>query len=170
MNWAERSFIPLHSFLASPCRKRKCRRVSWFNSRSTVWPVRVIGNSPLDSVQPQTGLPLFPSPLFLGTCALLVEVHCWTSVLQPPAPALPQTPERRDYQANLRPLGQTPWKTCGSTSGKIALVNARSVVNKRRGYVGEFNPFAKLLPPDCTYFSSPRSTGRSGGVASEFKN
>ncbi|XP_039879700.1 uncharacterized protein LOC120728698 [Simochromis diagramma] len=35
---------------------------------------------------------------------------------------------------------------------------------------GEFIPFSELLPPDCAFFSSPRLTGRGGGLASVFKN
>lgn len=72
---------------------------------------------------------------------------------------------------------------------RAALVNARSLVNKTfilkelfSEYnldflfvtetwlnVGELSPFSELLPPDCTYFNSPRTTGRGGGLAVIFK-
>ncbi|KAK0151915.1 hypothetical protein N1851_006719 [Merluccius polli] len=35
---------------------------------------------------------------------------------------------------------------------------------------GECTPFSELLPPDCLFISSPRSTGRGGGLASVFKS
>ncbi len=35
---------------------------------------------------------------------------------------------------------------------------------------GESTPFSKLLPPGCLFFSSPRSTGRGGGLAFVFKS
>lgn len=35
---------------------------------------------------------------------------------------------------------------------------------------GEIYVFSELLPPDCSFFSSPRTTGRGGGLASIYKN
>ncbi len=35
--------------------------------------------------------------------------------------------------------------------------------------VGESSVFSEVLPPNCTYFNSPRLTGRGGGVATIFK-
>lgn len=35
---------------------------------------------------------------------------------------------------------------------------------------GDLIPFSELLPLDCAYFSSPRLSGRGGGLASVFKN
>ena len=70
----------------------------------------------------------------------------------------------------------------------MALLNARSIANKtfllndfftsRKldfmfltetwAHAGEYTPFSELLPPDCTFFSSPRATGHGGGIASVF--
>jgi len=35
---------------------------------------------------------------------------------------------------------------------------------------GECTPFSELLPPECSFFSSPQSTGRGGWVTSVFKS
>ncbi|KAL6455414.1 hypothetical protein MHYP_G00361580 [Metynnis hypsauchen] len=71
----------------------------------------------------------------------------------------------------------------------MALVNARSLANKTfilkdffmsRGLdflcvtetwmtVGESSAFCELFPPDCTYFNSPRTSGRGGGTATVYK-
>ncbi len=36
-------------------------------------------------------------------------------------------------------------------------------------YDGDVSPFADLVPSDCKFLNSPRSTGRGGGLASVFK-
>lgn len=73
---------------------------------------------------------------------------------------------------------------------KMALVNARSLCNKtfilrdfltsKLLYVllvtetwlssGDLSPFADLVPSDCKFINSPRSTGKGGGLATVFKN
>ncbi len=35
--------------------------------------------------------------------------------------------------------------------------------------VGDLSPFSELVPPECKFFNSPRTTGRGGGLASVFK-
>ncbi len=91
---------------------------------------------------------------------------------------------------NLQPL------RCGSTQARegitfnLALLNARSLANKTfilNNFftsreldfvfltetwiqVGKSIQFSELLPPNCLFFNSPRTTGRGGGVASIFKN
>lgn len=72
---------------------------------------------------------------------------------------------------------------------KMALVNARSLANKtfvlNNFYtqhdldflfisetwlnVGEMYPLIELSPDDCSFFSTPRASGRSGGLACVFK-
>lgn len=37
-------------------------------------------------------------------------------------------------------------------------------------HIGESTPFSELLPPDCTFLSSPRTTGKGGGLACVFKS
>lgn len=76
-----------------------------------------------------------------------------------------------------------------STPVRIALTNARSLANKFFVFndfftskdldmlcvtetwigVGESSVFSEVLPLNCTYFNSPRLTGRGGGVATIFK-
>lgn len=36
--------------------------------------------------------------------------------------------------------------------------------------VGDLTPFSELVPPDSTFFNSPLTTGRGGGLASVFKS
>ncbi len=72
----------------------------------------------------------------------------------------------------------------------MALINVRSIMNKtfllndffssrELDFLfltetclqsGEFTPFSELLPPDCVFFSSPRTTGKGGGLATAFKS
>ena len=73
---------------------------------------------------------------------------------------------------------------------RMALINVRSLSNKsfilndfflsrELDYMfltetwlqtGDFIPFSELLPPDCTFFNSPQTTGKGGGIASVFKS
>jgi len=73
---------------------------------------------------------------------------------------------------------------------RMALINARSLVNKTFILndfftthaldfmcitetwmkVGDLSPFAELIPEGCTFFNSPRSSGRGGGLAVILKN
>ena len=73
---------------------------------------------------------------------------------------------------------------------KFGLVNARSLANKSfilKDYfisrkldflfnsetwlsVGESSVFTKLLPDECCFFNSPRTTGRGGGIVTFFKS
>ncbi len=70
----------------------------------------------------------------------------------------------------------------------MALINAHSVVNKTflLNYfysshnldflfiteswikVGDLTPFSDLIPADCTFFNSPRLSGRGGGIVTIF--
>lgn len=90
---------------------------------------------------------------------------------------------------NLRPLARVQQTADASTPVRLALVNARSLANKTfilkdfftsHGLdfmcitetwmtVGESSAFSELLPLDCTYFNSPRTSGRGGGTATVYK-
>lgn len=35
--------------------------------------------------------------------------------------------------------------------------------------IGDMSPFSELIPRDCTFFNTPRSLGRGGGLVSIFK-
>lgn len=37
-------------------------------------------------------------------------------------------------------------------------------------HAGDYTPFSELIPPQCDFFSSPRTTGKGCGVASVFKS
>ena len=72
----------------------------------------------------------------------------------------------------------------------MALINARSITNKSFVlnyffiyrdldfmlltetwlHISESTAFFELLPPDCSFFSSPWTTGKGGGVATVFKS
>lgn len=92
---------------------------------------------------------------------------------------------------NLRRVSRVaPAANLTEASTKCALVNARSVMNKSfilRDFfithsldllfiteswinLGESAVFSELLPPDCTFINTPRTTGRGGGIATILKN
>lgn len=104
----------------------------------------------------------------------------------------PRSPRLRRGGVNLqslRPLDREPLMAEGLTPTRIALVNARSLTNKSfilndfftsRALdflcvtetwlnASELSVFSEVLPIDCTYFNSPRFSGRGGGVATIFK-
>lgn len=90
---------------------------------------------------------------------------------------------------SLRPLDREPLMAEELTPTRIALVNARSLTNKSFIFndfftsraldflcvtetwlnARELSVFSEVLPIDCTFFNSPRSSGRGGGVATIFK-
>ena len=96
-------------------------------------------------------------------------------------------------RSNLQPLCRAPWAANTvdlPVPARIGLVNARSPVKKicvlkhfftSRGLdflcvtetwlsVGESSAFTELLPHDCCYFNSPRTSGREGGIAAVYKS
>ncbi len=94
------------------------------------------------------------------------------------------------YSTNLRLLCDVSQLAYESILVKMALVNARSVVNKtfilndfftlqRLNFlfltetwnnIGDLSPFTELVPPDCDFLSSPCTTGCGEVLASFFKN
>ncbi|XP_013881019.1 uncharacterized protein LOC106530015 [Austrofundulus limnaeus] len=86
---------------------------------------------------------------------------------------------------NLRPLSRASIAAKDETTISSALINTRSLANKNfilnNFFIsreldfmfltetwlraGDFTPFSELLPPDCGFFSAPRSSGKGGGVA-----
>ena len=97
---------------------------------------------------------------------------------------------RRVTLENLRVLKRAPSSPVIISPPNMALLNARSLVNKtfllNDFYsshnldfmfiteswikVGDLTPFADLIPSDCTFFNSPRLKGRGGGVVTVLKN
>ncbi|XP_049891926.1 uncharacterized protein LOC126384729 isoform X1 [Epinephelus moara] len=91
---------------------------------------------------------------------------------------------------NLRALDRAALPGPEEKDLHLALFNARSIANKtfllndffvsRKLdfmfltetwlHVGESTPLSELLPPGCLFLSSPRLTGRGGGLASVFKS
>uniref|UniRef100_A0A8C2BTF1 Reverse transcriptase domain-containing protein n=1 Tax=Cyprinus carpio TaxID=7962 RepID=A0A8C2BTF1_CYPCA len=91
---------------------------------------------------------------------------------------------------NLRALERASSSPVIISPPKMALLNARSLVNKtfllNDFYlahnldfmfimeswikVGDLTPFSDLIPDDCTFFNSPRPSGRGGGIATILKN
>ncbi|XP_076597184.1 uncharacterized protein LOC143326976 [Chaetodon auriga] len=92
----------------------------------------------------------------------------------------------------LRTLPRVPRSTGSQAPAttRVGLVNARSLANKTfivrnffssRGLdflcmtetwisAGECSALVELLPADCSYFNSPRMSGRGGGTATIYKN
>lgn len=110
-------------------------------------------------------------------------------VSSPPSQVfLPRLRKGGVNSTNLRSLCLTSQLTHEQFSAKMALINSRSVVNKTFILndfitthhldclfitetwlrVDDLSPFTEMVPPDCDFFSSPRSTGRGGGLASVF--
>lgn len=91
---------------------------------------------------------------------------------------------------NLRPLKRVALSVNGDSTLRLALINARSLANKTfllNDFItsreldfmflietwlnaGELTPFSELFPPRCDFLSSPRTTGKGGGLASVFKS
>lgn len=89
----------------------------------------------------------------------------------------------------LQPFDRAPPLLKDLTPVRFSLVNARSLANKTFILndfftskdldmlcvmetwigVGESSVFSEVVPLNCTYFNSPRLTGRGGGVAAIFK-
>ncbi len=110
------------------------------------------------------------------------------------APCSPRPRWRGVNPQDLRPLCQVPLKVSTAelpaVPTRIGLVNARSLANKTfilRNFftsrdldflcvtetwlrVGESSVFSELLPNDCCYLNSPRTSGRGGGIAIVYKN
>lgn len=90
---------------------------------------------------------------------------------------------------NLRPLSRASQRT-ERRSIHMALINTRSLTNKTfilNDYFmtnaldfllltetwlkpGDDSAFSELLPPGCSFYNSPRVSGRGGGLATLFKN
>ncbi|XP_055512319.1 uncharacterized protein LOC129709775 [Leucoraja erinacea] len=125
-------------------------------------------------------------------CCLLPAVGP-EELLLPCGPSSPRPRRRGLNLLNLRPLCRAPLTSDAVDQPvpvKIALVNARSLVNKTfilkdffesRGLdllcvtetwlgVGESSAFAEMLPLDCCYLNSPRTSGRGGGLATVFRS
>ncbi len=91
---------------------------------------------------------------------------------------------------NLRPLCRETQLEKVTSQLKIALINARSLVNKTFilndfftsqaldflcvtetwSKPGELFPFSELVPYGCNFLNSPRMSGRGGGLATVFKD
>lgn len=92
--------------------------------------------------------------------------------------------------SNLRPLQRSMQLQKDAKLLKVALINARSLVNKTfilndfftphtldilcitETWIkpGDLSPFTKLVPQGCNFLNSPRLSGRGGGLATVFKN
>lgn len=122
----------------------------------------------------------------------LVPVVGWAEEIQRPRLLLPRLRRGGANPRNLRPLKQVPWMAVTGLTDptRFALVNARTLANKTfilKDFFtshnldflcvtetwlsdGELSSFSELLPPNCSYFNSPRTTGRGRGVATACKS
>lgn len=139
-----------------------------------------------------------PDPNFFASWRALDHVNSWLvpvvgpDQVIPPPRSYPLRLHRRGVNLqNLRPLARAPHTTAvlDPAPVRMGLVNARSVMNKTfiiKDFFtshgldflcvtetwmspGESSAFSELLPPDCLYFNSPRSSGCGGGLATVFK-
>lgn len=105
-------------------------------------------------------------------------------------PRRSQTAKRGVDLMNLRSLARAKPPHTQDTVLNLALINVRSLSNKTfmlnhffrsreldcmlltETWVqpGELFPFSELLPPSCSFFSCPRTTGKGGGLATIFKS
>ena len=123
----------------------------------------------------------------------LVPVVGSEGVFQPRGNCSPRARWRGVNPGNLRPLCRAPRAADVADPlppSRLGLVNARSVANKSlilkdffisRGLdflfitetwlnVGESSALIELLPIDCCYLNSPRTSGRGGGIAIVYKS
>uniref|UniRef100_A0A3B3HT18 Reverse transcriptase domain-containing protein n=1 Tax=Oryzias latipes TaxID=8090 RepID=A0A3B3HT18_ORYLA len=104
-------------------------------------------------------------------------------------PTLPYLRKRGRGLHNLRQLPRALPMKGTPIPARMALVNARSLANKtfilkdffvthRLDFLyvtetwisgDDSSAFTELLPPDCSYLSAPRSSGRGGGVATVYR-
>lgn len=122
------------------------------------------------------------------------KLHAIPDVAKVEASALTPRPRCRGANmSNLRSLRREPLTTNTtdlSAPARIGLVNARSLVNKifilkdffmsqrlDLLYItetwlsaGDTSAFSELLPHDCCFFNTPRTSGWGGGIATVFKN
>lgn len=114
------------------------------------------------------------------------------SCCRPSTDVSPRMRRRRVNFDNLRQLQvhHQPKRSPEQVLSKMALINARSLVNKTfilNDFVvsndldmllitetwlrpGDLAPLTELLPQDYLFLNSPRSTGRGGGLVSVFEN
>ncbi|KAI2645456.1 RNA-directed DNA polymerase from mobile element jockey [Labeo rohita] len=109
----------------------------------------------------------------------------------PSPPVRVQVRVRRGVDSShLRPLGRAVSSASDDRTLRLGLINARSLANKTFLlndfftsreldfmfltetwlHAGELTSFSELLPPSCDFLSSPRTTGKGGGLASVFKS
>uniref|UniRef100_A0A8C5AN71 Reverse transcriptase domain-containing protein n=1 Tax=Gadus morhua TaxID=8049 RepID=A0A8C5AN71_GADMO len=123
----------------------------------------------------------------------LVKVTGCDEAFQPHRPCSPCLRWRGANLEYLRPLARAPSSAgCPPAPARFGLVNARSLGNKafilKDFFVtreldflfisetwlsaGESGVFSDLLPDECSYFNSPRSSGRGrgGGIATVYKS
>ncbi|KAE8278126.1 hypothetical protein D5F01_LYC23799 [Larimichthys crocea] len=187
--------IPTHlcRALALPPRRKRLRRCgkrggllvklkAWLAGSST------ISRTELGLIHPFVVPRRFLDPI--GAC--LVPVTGSFAGLQPRRSCPPRLSQRG---VNLRLLKTLP-RSRRSTEpqppapARIGLVNARSLANKTfilRDFFnshgldflcvtetwigpGECSPLIELLPSGCSYFNSPRTSGRGGGTATVYNN
>ncbi len=112
----------------------------------------------------------------------LEPLYCWIRPVVPvshsisPKVHLPRLRRGGVDLMNLRPLCHASRSAGDPTVVRIALVNSRSLVNKSfilndffTFYflfvtetwinVGDLSPFSELVPPECTFFNYPRTSG-----------
>uniref|UniRef100_A0A3P9MP71 Reverse transcriptase domain-containing protein n=1 Tax=Oryzias latipes TaxID=8090 RepID=A0A3P9MP71_ORYLA len=137
---------------------------------------------------------LFPSRRSLEPVSTwLLPVAGSEQLFQPRGPCSPRPRQRGVNLESLRPLPRAS-RTINTPAppppARFGLVNTRSLANKTfilkdffasQGLdflcltetwlnVGESSAFSELLPPDCDYFNSPRTSGRGGGIATIYKS
>lgn len=142
--------------------------------------------SPLSSAS--AGRTTTPVPLAVTHGSLAAPAQC--GLMSVSLPGQLRVPRGNVVHTNLRPLRRASTSMTPNVTLRMALINATSLANKtfllndfftsRKLdfmfvtetwlHTGESIPFSELLPPDCTFLSSPRTTGKGGGLACVFKS
>ncbi|KAL6484014.1 hypothetical protein MHYP_G00088870 [Metynnis hypsauchen] len=187
------SGIPTHLYSASTSQRKLRRRRGKRSGRLVKLKVCLARSSSI----PRTGHGLSPpfvvSRRFLEPFDIcLVCVVCLDEGVRPRRPCSPQPRQRGVDPRNLRSLLRAPRSAepQAPAPARIGLVNARSLANKTfvlRDFfssrslnflwvtetwigAGDHSALVELLPAGCSYFNSPRTSGRGGGTATVFKN
>ncbi|KAL6459500.1 hypothetical protein MHYP_G00329720 [Metynnis hypsauchen] len=189
------SGIPTHLYRAwaSTSQRKRRRRRGKRSGRLVKLKVCLARSSSISRTGHGLSPPFVVSRRFLepiDTC--LVRVVGLDEGVRPRRPCSPRPRQRGVDPRNLRTLLRAPRSAepQAPAPARIGLVNARSLANKTfilRDFfssrsldllcvtetwigAGDHSALVELLPAGCSYFNSPRTSGRGGGTATVFKN
>ena len=189
------SDVPTHLYRAvgPPPRRKRLRRRGKRGGRLVKLKIHLAGSSSISRTRSGLSLPFTVHRRFLDPmAACLLPVAGCEEGFRFPRPCSPRFSRRRVDFRSLKTLPRAPRSAepPAPAPARIGLVNARSLANKTfvlRDFfsscaldflcvtetwigVGECSALIELSPPGCSFFNSPRTSGRGGGTAAVYKN